>query len=405
MWLLRWWPGALLLSFILLACILGVAIRRRLAKTNAGTESSVLAPVAGKITQVLVAAGDVVRAGQEIAKVRRPGRQVAPAPTKRLPFPVTVMPLKPRRFVDAVVLPGAVEANKDVSLRAEVRGTLVDRPCEEGQRVKEGQLLVQIDPRDYEDAVEDARAAMVLAQSTYDRVQRLTKTGAATQAELDTAQAGLRQAAARKSDAERSLERTRIVSPIAGSVDRLNVEVGELIENGALVARVIDASRVKIKIGIPEADVQFVRGLKKVRFHVRAVSDEPFDGEVAYVTLAPAENARVYIMELRVDNPDGRLRPGMIVKADVVRQVVEAAVVAPLFAVMPQDHGYAVYVEERGQARRLLVKLGAFKGQEVLIVQGLELGQRLIVQGQRQIEDGQPVQAVRTVEHVEELMR
>ena len=314
------------------------------------------------------------------------------------------MPTKNRRFVDRVVLPGTIEANKDVSVRAEVRGALVERSCEEGNHVKKGQRVAQIDARDYKDAPEDAKAALALAESTYERVSKLIETGAATQAELDTAQAKRRQAIARKSDAERSLERTSITSPIDGVVDRLHVEVGELIEDAALVARIIDASRVKVQIGIPEVDVRFVRELKAVSFRVSAAGDATFEGDVAFVTLAPAENARVYVMELQVDNADGRLRPGMIVKADVVRKVHEEAIVVPLFAVVPQDRGHAVFVEEDGQTRRIDVKLGAFQGQEVLIPSGLEVGQRLIVQGQRQVEDGQHVRVVREIESAEELV-
>ncbi len=398
-------PWLVVAGMVYLSIALGSAIRSRLKAKEAGKVKPVLATYAGKVLDVLVKPGDNVREGQPIARLKIPGESSAKAAKEKPPFPVTVMRMRPRRFVDRIVLPGTVEANSDVSLRSQVRGTLIERPVQEGQTVRKGQLVARIDPQDYEDALETANAGLVLAQSVYDRVAKLITTGAATQAERDSAEASLRQAKARKSEAETQLRRTQITSPIDGTVDKLYVEVGELMEDAALVARIIDASLVEIYIAIPEADVRSVRGLKEVKFRVDSAGDDVMTGQVSFVTLAPAEQARVYIMALRVGNQDARLRPGMIVKADVVRQVVDDGLVAPLFAVLPQDKGYAVYVEADGVARRRAVTLGPLRAETVLIRRGLRAGDRLIVQGQRQIEDGQRVQVVRTIERIQELFK
>ena len=399
-----WLPWLVVAFLIYLSIVLGAAVRRRVAAKEAGAVKPVLAPAAGEVTAVLVKPGEHVTAGQEIAKVKLPGEPAAGKAKAAPPFPVAVIAMRPQRFVDRIVLPGVVEANNDVSVRSQVRGTLIERPVHEGQTVRRGQLLAQIEPCDYVDALETATAALTLAQSQHGRVQRLIQTGAATQAELDAVEASLRQAKARKSEAETALRRAKITAPIDGRIEKLYVEPGELIEDAALVARIIDAAIVKINIAIPEADVSFVRELKEVEFRIDSLGQEVMRGSVAFVTLAPAERTRVYGMVLRVHNADGKLRPGMIVKADVVRQVAEDGLVAPLFAVLPQDRSYAVFVEDGGVAHKRGVKLGPLRGQQVLIREGLAPGDRLIVQGQRQIDQGQRVEVVRTVERLEELL-
>mgnify|MGYP000328605091 CR=1 FL=1 len=99
-------------------------------------------------------------------------------------------------------------------------------------------------------------------------------------------------------------------------------------------------------------------------------------------------------MELTIDNRDGRLRSGQIVRARLVRQVLTDVLMVPLGSVVPLEVGYEVYVVEDGLARRRPVKLGFIKGRDVRIESGLAPGELLIIEGQRFVSDGQPVRVV-----------
>jgi membrane fusion protein (multidrug efflux system) len=239
-----------------------------------------------------------------------------------------------------------------------------------------------------------ARAARDLAQLHLDRVRQLKADGVAGKAEYDSADAAFRQAAATLSQAgvaveqaKLALKRAVVVAPIAGTISEVPAKVGALIPPGGRVARIIDIRKVRVAVGIPERDVGAVEKLEEVKLALSAVPGEVFTGTRTYLGVEPQKGSRTFRLELKVDNAGRRIRPGMFATAEVVRGTHPDAIVIPLFA---------VFVEEEGVARRRVVETGLMMGSsiekaKVMITGGLIAGERLIVVGHRQVEDGQRV--------------
>lgn len=350
--------------------------------------------------------------GGRVVQERTQGRAA-----EKPPVDVATRKLRPRVVVDRIKLPGVVAAWEEVWVSAQVGGVVVSLAVQEGDEVEAGAVLCRLDDRDYRATARGARAALDRAEATADlaekqlsRVTGLHDEGASTGAEYDAAlsarkqaRAGVEQAKSALRRAELSLERTVLRSPIAGAVSNLPVAVGELVSSGRRVARIVDLRRVRVQVGIPERDVLAARSLEKADVTVDSLG-MTFTGEKVYLGVEPEERARVYRMDLAADNPDRLIRPGMFAAAEIVRGVHEDAVVVPLFSVIPREKDKVVFVEEGGVARKRKVELGVFLGREVEVTRGLLPGERLIVVGQRQVEDGDPVKPGKPPEGLSDIM-
>lgn len=388
---------------------------------------------------IVIAVGIVILGGLAIAITQKKAaideeRESASARRVEPATPVVVSVTKPERVVDAIHLPGRIEAWTRVEVPCEVAGPVIrgeNTPVEDGAMVKQGEALLHIDPDDYRINLEQAEAALSLAKETYGRTTRLLEKGVRTPQDLDRDRSTLQQAQAAYDMARLNLERCAVKSPITGQVDDLKPEIGEFVTAGTMIATVMELDRVKVEIGIPEKDVDAVRPLYENRdmvdLTVDAVKGEKRQaltvrGRCTYLSLEPAQQAYVYRMRLEVENKAGRLRPGMFAEARIVRDVRENSIVVPLFAVLTAGNDHFVYVadeknstegetetavepDDRMYAIRRPVRLGVMLGPRVEILEGLKAGERLIIMGQRQVEEGSPVRITRTVDSVAELQR
>ncbi len=338
--------------------------------------------------------------------------------------PVVVTRLEPRTVVDRIRLPGVVSAWEEVTVAAQVGGVVVSLEVDEGDEVAKGDVLCRLDDRDYRAALDKesassdrARAARDLAELQLGRVRQLKADGVAGQAEYDSADAAFRQAAATVLQAKAAirqaklaLERTVVVAPMAGTISEVPAKVGALIPPGGHVARIVDIRKVRVAVGIPERDVVAVEKLKEVTLTLSAVPGKVFKGERTYLGVEPQKGSRTFRLELAVDNAGRRIRPGMFATAEVVRGIHTDAIVIPLFSVIPREKDKVVFVEEDGVARRRVVETGLMMGSsiekaKVMITGGLVAGERLIVVGHRQVEDGQRVKPGPAPEALQKVMK
>ncbi len=356
-----------------------------------------------------------------VARVRRvpePSQRTRPAKD------VVVWRITPRDLVDDVRLPGTVQARDSLWVMAQVAGEVVSVKVEPGRKVEKGDPLCHIDERDYKAAADQAQAAVAqasaglrLARLQLARMKKLQADGAIGKAQFDVADAAVSQAEAAREQAtaarERAslaLERTIVRAPLSGVVSEVPVSVGTVLAPRKNVARIVDSRKVKVVVGIPERDVLAVRGIKEVDISFSAIPGRQFTGRKTYLGVETEPRARVYRLELEVDNFEGLIRPGMLASTTVIRGIHRDAILVPLFAVIPRERDRIVFLEEDGVARRRVVETGILIGAKiedakVEITKGLRAGENLIVLGQRQVEDGDPVVIRETPEAMKELMK
>ena len=330
------------------------------------------------------------------AIMKMPAEKREASPTEAPPVNVSVMTVKAEpQLADTFDLPAVVEPNRIVTVSSEVGGRIERIPPEEGNKVRAGDLLVQLNTDLILPEFESAEAQAERDQIEFDRIKNLANENAATQRELDNATSQLAISKARLEGIRARLERTRILAPTAGVLNDLLVEEGEYVDPGNPVAQVVDTDTVKVVVEIPERDIAFfsVGDKAKVRADTKGQS-ESLEGTVTFISELADSKTRTTRMEITLGNKQRLLRSGQIVQVRLTRRILKDAVLIPLLAVIPMEDGKAVYVVNSSQAKRRDVELGVIKGDQVQITSGLEPGDKLIIAGHRFVAPGQKVNIV-----------
>jgi membrane fusion protein (multidrug efflux system) len=325
-----------------------------------------------------------------------PQRERGAPPIEVPPVNVTVMPVIAQpQLPDTFNLPAVIEPNRIVTVSAEVEGRIERIPLKEGDYVKSGDLLIQINADLIRPLFEIAQEQVNRDQIEFERMDNLIKDNATSQRDLDDARTKLMISKANLDEVRARLERTSIYSPTAGQLNDIIVEEGEYVQVGAPVAEVVDNDKVKVVVDIPERDISFFSVGQKAEVFVN-VKDRKISraGEISFISELADSQTRSTRVEISLDNEKRLLRSGQIVLVRLTRQIIKDAIMVPLLAVIPMEDSKAVYVVNSEEAQRRQVELGIIKGDNVQIKSGLEPGDRLIIAGHRFVAPGQKVNVV-----------
>ena len=320
---------------------------------------------------------------------------------QRPPTNVVLLEVQPTVIRDRISFPGLIEAWTDLELLAKISGEVIAVPVVEGDTVTQGQVIARIDPADYRIALDKAEAAYRLALADLKRRQHLFQKALIPKSELENAETSAKTAKAEMENAQLQLSRCTVTAPMSGVIRRLDAKVGLLLNVADPIARILEIDRVKALIGIPESDVDTVRNVDEVQLTIQALNNLVVKGRKHVLASSPNNAARLYNLELAIPNPEGRLLPGMFVRGEIVKEVAENALSIPLYTVITRNGERFVYVEEDGLAKRRPVELGILEGWRVQVKKGLFPGDRVIVEGHRNVEEGQKLNIVRTLSDIE----
>lgn len=313
---------------------------------------------------------------------------------------VEVTPVETREFTELIRLTGTVLANQDVRVAAEESGVIREIFVEKGDRVREGEPIAKIDDRVLRAQVNQAKANSELAEEVWQRRKVLYEEDhVGSELAYLEARYAAEQAAASLAALQERLERTVVRSPLTGVMDSREIEVGTMVQPGTAVARVVVLNPVKVIAGVPEryaADVH--RGSKvSVEF---PVLNETHDGTLTYVGAAIDAASRTFPVEFRIPNPAGAIKPEMVANIGLVRGTLSDAIVVPEESLVRVQGGFIAFVvtgpEDEPVVSARSVTRGASQQNQVVVEEGLEPGDRLVVVGQQEVADGDRVRIVAT---------
>lgn len=307
-------------------------------------------------------------------------------------IPVIVNDVTPSTRPWSTTASGIVQARTTVDVGFQVPGKVVMVGPDEGQTVRAGQVIAAVDPADYRLTLEQAAAQAERAAHDRDRNRPLLDAGSIAAADMDHLETAARQSAAAADLARKKLADTRLESPISGIIARRAIEVGATAAPGQPVFTIADLDRVRVRIGVPEADVGHVTvgALASVRIPALGAS---FTGRVSLIGVSADPTTRSYAVEVTVPNASHQLRAGMVAEATISTSLRVSALLVPAAAVLHDggiDGATTVYTLDRSASRvhARRVTIGGARGDSLEITSGLTSGDRIVVAGQQRLRDG-----------------
>lgn len=354
--------------------------------------------ILGLVGLIFLLAGFVVGKKERLEEARR-----AAHVEQKKQVNAVLLAVHPRPIEDVINLPGTIEPWTRLELLAKVSGAITEVKVREGDAVKTGQVLAQIDADDYRVALDAARAAHALAKADYERGRTMHQTKVIPVANLESLAARLQTAGAELERAQLQLARCAITAPMDCVIKRLDAKVGLYLSVGDPLAELLQIDRVKAVVGIPESDVDAVRRLDQVDLTIQALADRQLVGRRHYLAPSPDAGAFLFRLELALENPGHEILPGMFFRARLVKKRFPQALAVPLYAIISRGDEQYVFVAEGEIVRKQPVRLGVIEKWEVQITEGLKAGDRVLLEGQREVEDGQGIKVIKTVSDPKEI--
>ena len=353
-----------------------------------GISASPLLPGAAVLALAAAACGgDAGFAAEDLASEEAEAAAEAAEPRTL----VRTAPSAPELLVDYLEISGRLEPRAEVLVASELGGAVEDVFFDKGDRVAAGQLLARIGSDLLQADLAEAEADLEAARSDFDRLEQLVAREAAPEQELTSARAALKREEARADSARLRYARSEIRAPTAGVVILRELEPGEVLAPGSPVALVHDVAALRATIGIPENDIAWFRVGSPAEVWMDAYPDRSFTGTLRYIAPAAASPGRNFPAEIELDNRDGVLRSGLIVRTRLERRRFEDAVVLSRDVFVERDGDHFAFVLDGGRAFVRPRELGPEQDGAVVVFAGLQVGETLIVQGHRNLLDGQPV--------------
>src|SRR5438552_1728187 len=324
-------------------------------------------------------------------------------PTKAAAPPIAVQVIQPRRgpITRNITLPGNVLAYQQATLYAKVAGYLKTITVDKGDRVKEGDLIADIEVPEMLADLARYKAEVEVAELDYKRLSESQKKlpDLVVPQTVDNAKGKLDVAKASLERTETLLGFAKITAPFSGVITKRMVDPGAFIpaatsgsaaQNAAIVT-LTDFNRVRVQVAVPELETSLVATDQPVKVTVDGLPGRGFDGKVTRFSYTLDEASKTMLAEIELPNPKLELRPGMyaIVKIGIERK--EDALLVPVDALVVEKAGAFVFTVVDNKAKKTPVKTGFNDGTNVEIVSGVKAGQPVILVGKRVLSDGQAV--------------
>ena len=317
---------------------------------------------------------------------------------------VETMTLEPIEFQETVRVTGTVEAVEDAVISAETPGR-VQQISDRGTRVRRGDVLVRLDDRMVRSAVEMAQANLDLAEDVLRRQEPLLRDSIISTVEYNQVRTQRDLARSQLEQASKQLSDSQIQAPFEGVVEERMSSVGELVNPGFPVLRLVNTSRIRINAGVPERYINDIEPGAAVMVDLESYGGGRLESSVRFRSSLIVPETRTFPVEIVMENGSGLLKPEMVVPLTITRNVLPEAMVVPRTALVRDESGPMIYVA-RNDAGRITaearhVRTGAASRALITILEGLQPGDVIVVAGQSNVSDGDRLRVLneRSLEH------
>src|SRR6266852_4203098 len=371
---------------------LEIATRSRHVPRSSNRRRIWIVAVAALVGVVLILVG--IKAAQ-IRSMINAGKSFAPPPES-----VTSAKVEATQWESSRSAVGTLVAVRAVTVASEVPGLVRKIGFDSGAFVRRGEVLVELDASTEEAQLAAAKADAELARATLERSRTLRASDYSSAADLDASVARAKQTTASVAQLQATIAKKTIRAPFDGRVAIRQVELGQVLAPGTLVASLQSIDPIHADFWLPQqALIDLAPGMR-VRLRTDVFPQQGWDGVVTTINPEVDVSTRNVRVRATFPNPDGRLRPGMFANVDVISPEKRSVLVIPATAVIYAPYGDSVFaLEEKKEgagepslvARQKFVRLGERRGDLVTVVSGLAAGETVVSSGAFKLRNGAAV--------------
>ncbi|WP_170136077.1 efflux RND transporter periplasmic adaptor subunit [Nannocystis exedens] len=318
-------------------------------------------------------------------------KKAADAEVVEQPSPVVVGTVERGAITATISAASTIEAERQVTVHAESVGRLVDLTVEEGDKVKEGQVLARIRFDAQANSLLRANTSLAKAQTDFQRIEQLYNERVLGHEEYQKAKNQLDIAELDLRDRAREMKNTKVTAPFSGTITQRKVIEGGFVTNGAELLQVTDFNTLVARVFVPEKELDRIKVGQEALVVGKAAKGRKGTGKV--LRISPTVDAGTGTVKMTVALPQelaggqGFL-PGMYAEVTLTVDHREDVALVPKGAIVHDEEQTYVFVPEGDKARRVRVELGLQDAERVEIVKGLGAGEAVIVAGQTGLKDG-----------------
>ena len=311
--------------------------------------------------------------------------------TADVEIPVSVEEIKLKPIEEFINTTGTAFPKGEIELKSRIpaayfleKNPQTGRLWQLGDRVKTGDLIARLEDEEYVNSVrmETNQLNMELMESELRKQESLYEKGGVTLKELKTAGINYENARTTVVTSKLQLEKTRITAPIDGViVDLPYYTQGTQVENGVTIAKIMDYRTMYMDVQLPEKYISVIRPGQTVKMTNYTIPDDTLIGNVTQLSPAINPDTRTFKGTVSIDNRDLLLRPGMFVKADIITNHKDSAIVIPKNIILSRQKGKTVFIVDRGVAAERIIETGLENITEVEVLRGLAKNERVVTGG------------------------
>lgn len=302
---------------------------------------------------------------------------------------VSTMPVKKGSFITYVELQGKIDAQDNVTAYPQAPGMITNLYVKTGDHVTKGEVLAQLDNSVLKQNIAQAESQATLANEVFTRQKNLWDQKIGTEIQFLQAQTNLQSAQKQVAALRQQADLYRITSPINGTIDQMDLKLGQAASPGATGIRIVNADNLKVKADVPESYSSKVNQGQDVKIVVPDANDS-LTTKLTFAAKVIDPASRSFAIEIKLPTRK-TLRPNMTVMIKIADYSKTNSIVVPLNAIQKSEQGDFVFVNDGGTAKRKAVTLGATYNSQTEILSGLNEGDQLITRGASDVEDGDKV--------------
>ena len=282
---------------------------------------------------------------------------------------------------------GTAEESRSVNMTFKYGGTIDKISVKVGSKVRKGDFIASVSSSTLSNSQRTAQATLEQARDGYERLKKVHESGSLADVKWVEMLTNLEKAEANADLANDMLAESSMYAPFAGIVTSVNAEMGENVSPLKTVARLISTEGAVMKIPVPETEISKIQKGDSATINIVALDNKAFLGRVVEKGMVASPLSHTYDVKISVAGDNGEVLPGMIGRV-TLNSDVKKGIVIPANAVLLGNDSRFVWIAQNGSATRRTVQIEGYMGTGVMIADGLQVGDTVVVEGYQKISEG-----------------